>query len=599
MPTYYCDPISGNDGNDGSQGTPWASIDHAKDQVVGGDIVILNDGTYSEDSGSGYLNMQNVGYTSEVIFRAANPGMAIIESASHATMTIFTTGGTVSQNWTFEDVKIAHRTTGQRWLVRFNDEGTNITLRRVTFEIDDTIHASGGNVLYNNGGTLTNFTMEDCSIAITNGQNFGLIQSTGSNIIDGLTVTGMTVTGDSSVAKLINIDDLRGTCSISGSMDSAGTAADTSHVVYIGDAGAACSLGFGAGLTVTSANCRGVSIMEDGTAANMTLTGGDITGTCKRRVFGAEFGVTGYLGTIIGVLTDTSVVNNVVELRSDSTDNGTLAVKQFTVDHIDVTTNTPYHGLLFGRHSEDIEVKSLVVNDGPQNIAFVDKGLRNKIGTENIATIYGGTVGALYLKGARDGVYDNTKIYQDNGGECISFVYDDVALNKTSGNSVQNCSVVLTNGSLHKNAGSAVDDGGNVVDYNLYMVTEGQSWGQVYGTTVTSLETVQTAWDSYDVPTNDENSYLVGNESLFFDYVNAIGKSSGNSIASALLANPDLQQLPATINPAQFLLNALKGKIIVVDVDTDQVTVDTGLGSEETLKQLLPAHILLIYNASS
>ena len=44
--TYYVDP-NGNDANDGSQANPWKSIGHAVDQVVAGDTVQINPGTYS------------------------------------------------------------------------------------------------------------------------------------------------------------------------------------------------------------------------------------------------------------------------------------------------------------------------------------------------------------------------------------------------------------------------------------------------------------------------------------------------------------------------------------------------------------------------
>jgi len=44
--TYYVDP-AGNDANDGSSGTPWLTIQHAVDTVIGGDTIIVNAGTYA------------------------------------------------------------------------------------------------------------------------------------------------------------------------------------------------------------------------------------------------------------------------------------------------------------------------------------------------------------------------------------------------------------------------------------------------------------------------------------------------------------------------------------------------------------------------
>ena len=45
--TYYVDPGSGNDGDDGSQGTPFQTLGHALTTAVAGDAVTLRGGTYS------------------------------------------------------------------------------------------------------------------------------------------------------------------------------------------------------------------------------------------------------------------------------------------------------------------------------------------------------------------------------------------------------------------------------------------------------------------------------------------------------------------------------------------------------------------------
>ncbi len=43
--TYHVDP-GGSDANDGSAGTPWATLQHAANQVAPGDVVLVHDGTY-------------------------------------------------------------------------------------------------------------------------------------------------------------------------------------------------------------------------------------------------------------------------------------------------------------------------------------------------------------------------------------------------------------------------------------------------------------------------------------------------------------------------------------------------------------------------
>ncbi|MDQ6985406.1 MAG: DUF1565 domain-containing protein [Candidatus Dojkabacteria bacterium] len=45
--TYYVS-TSGDNGNDGSSGTPWRDIQHALDTMTGGDTLKIGAGTYSE-----------------------------------------------------------------------------------------------------------------------------------------------------------------------------------------------------------------------------------------------------------------------------------------------------------------------------------------------------------------------------------------------------------------------------------------------------------------------------------------------------------------------------------------------------------------------
>ena len=58
MSEYYVDPVSGNDGWDGSSGTPWATIGKAKSTVVAGDIVNLLPGNH----GRIQFDRDNAGY---------------------------------------------------------------------------------------------------------------------------------------------------------------------------------------------------------------------------------------------------------------------------------------------------------------------------------------------------------------------------------------------------------------------------------------------------------------------------------------------------------------------------------------------------------
>lgn len=70
---YYVDPSGSDIFGDGSQGSPWASIQHAADQVGPSDTVLINPGTYA-----GGIVVETGGTASAPItFRANGPGVVI------------------------------------------------------------------------------------------------------------------------------------------------------------------------------------------------------------------------------------------------------------------------------------------------------------------------------------------------------------------------------------------------------------------------------------------------------------------------------------------------------------------------------------------
>lgn len=76
--TYYVSP-SGSDGNDGSAGSPWLTLQHAADSVGAGDEVIAAPGTYE-----GFHTVNGGTADSPVVFRAESSG-AIINSRNEDT----------------------------------------------------------------------------------------------------------------------------------------------------------------------------------------------------------------------------------------------------------------------------------------------------------------------------------------------------------------------------------------------------------------------------------------------------------------------------------------------------------------------------------
>jgi hypothetical protein len=77
-PTYYIAP-NGNDGGNGSQSTPWRTVQKAANTVNAGDTVVLMDGTYTEGS----VGFNRSGTKDKpIVFKAQNKWKAVIASTS-------------------------------------------------------------------------------------------------------------------------------------------------------------------------------------------------------------------------------------------------------------------------------------------------------------------------------------------------------------------------------------------------------------------------------------------------------------------------------------------------------------------------------------
>jgi hypothetical protein len=87
--TYYISP-SGNDGGDGSTGSPWKTFSHSFGEMSAADTLILKDGTYSIAAGTGCINFQGTGSAQipsgtdkdhPTIVMAENEGSATVDGA--------------------------------------------------------------------------------------------------------------------------------------------------------------------------------------------------------------------------------------------------------------------------------------------------------------------------------------------------------------------------------------------------------------------------------------------------------------------------------------------------------------------------------------
>jgi len=112
MATKYV-ATDGNDSNDGSSGSPWATLDHAIDTVSNDDIIQLAAGTYAEDS----INDSEYSKTGLTIKGAAG-ATVILQGDGSSSYGINTGNG-----WTIQNIRFTNYGTAGYSVIRLADAG--------------------------------------------------------------------------------------------------------------------------------------------------------------------------------------------------------------------------------------------------------------------------------------------------------------------------------------------------------------------------------------------------------------------------------------------------------------------------------------------
>lgn len=89
--TYYISP-SGNDGGDGSTGSPWKTFSHSFGAMSAADTLILKDGSYSVAAGTGCINHSGTG-SAQPPSGTSTSAMTIIRAENEGSVTVNGTGG--------------------------------------------------------------------------------------------------------------------------------------------------------------------------------------------------------------------------------------------------------------------------------------------------------------------------------------------------------------------------------------------------------------------------------------------------------------------------------------------------------------------------
>lgn len=156
--TYYVDPTGDDGSGDGSEGLPWATITHALTQIVDGDKVIVNDGTYSERI------VANAVYETGVVIEAANRHGAILTNSSNNYCWEFD-GGSASKGWTLRgfQMKPADGTGSSGSWIRFDRDIENCIVDQCKFIPPDDAQSTA-NGLTNSGSNsvMRNVVFTNC-----------------------------------------------------------------------------------------------------------------------------------------------------------------------------------------------------------------------------------------------------------------------------------------------------------------------------------------------------------------------------------------------------------------------------------------------------
>ena len=207
--TYYCDPISGDNNNDGSQATPFATFGSVNWSNVGlqdNDIIYLLDGQH----GNGFLNGEQ--FATNLLIKSVNPQLAVLTKMQLDNC----------KNITLEDLKIDGSTGSyakENPIFTGNSGTTYITINNCLIQSADDSSAwtktdwyanSNGGVEFRGGNiTLTNNTFLNLYHAIELRGDYSLVQNnTIENFAaDAIRGLGSNSTYENNIIKNCFIDD--------------------------------------------------------------------------------------------------------------------------------------------------------------------------------------------------------------------------------------------------------------------------------------------------------------------------------------------------------------------------------------------------------
>ena len=482
--TYYVRK-TGNDGTgDGSTGNPWLTVDKGISMLSAGDILMIGDGTYAENSGSGYLAISR-SFASYVTIQSESqdPTKVVILNVSG-------NYGTVN--------------TGEANYYRWNDitfsstaSAANAPLAMINplnhWEFNRCVVTPGGVVpLYSvwikgNSGVIQNLAFNNCTInygGYTYHQAVNIIDA-GSGNTTAITFNDCTITG---TRRGVMFDGTSGTITF----NRCAITAKTEHAIFCAD-----------------------------TIANVTLTDCDVTGGTGGSGQALSFnGATNI--TVTGGTYRNSDANTVVQFGYDGPSGGLATTGTIK----DVTIVKPLtasgHALMLGNGITSFTADGIIVNSC-YDYAVVVKC--NSGVTVKNSRLFAGQAktpaAAIYVKGATGATIQYNSLFAVDSGYCFQLLNEETttrrSLNTTFTN---NLMAALGNSAIYNIGGTAHDSGGTTVNYNIIDIS--RSTGKIGSvrttSSITSLAGLRTAWSGYSVTGNDalSTTFLYKSAFLFF-----------------------------------------------------------------------------------
>jgi parallel beta-helix repeat protein len=215
--------------------------------------------------------------------------------------------------------------------------------------------------------------------------------------------------------------------------------------------------------------------------------------------------------SVIGYTVGGGARNNTITSLGDTglgwpIDGGTSVCDGHEVTGNTITNNASNgHAILISEGGTNATVTgNTTFANGGGNYGLVAKGTNNTF-TGN--TFNGGNANGILIKASAGGVFMNNTINSSKTGAiALEFSSGRIA---SSNNSVRDNVFNISAGSLYNQALAQIGTG-NQVNTNTYNLTGSAVWGSMFGSTVSSLADVRSAWAAnYDVTNNDSTSATV------------------------------------------------------------------------------------------